>query len=133
MIRSIRPDTVIFTEKNQVNDLRLCDFFLAIKDSEKHNEKPFLIEEVYKSPETFFQGKKVFNPKHNHLFTAPELLPPENHLIDSKRYYSTSSDIWSFGCLIYNMFTGVPPFIATTDVELYKMIRQYSLKDDKSP
>ena len=117
-------DTMMFSESNNYNDIRLCDFFMAIKCEKKHNERPFLIEEIYRSPDSFFQGKKVFNPKHNHANSAPELLPPENYLTDPKRYYDFQADIWTFGCIVFNMVTGVPIFNANSDQELYKIIRQ---------
>jgi serine/threonine protein kinase len=34
---------------------------------------------------------------------APELL-------DSVKNYNESVDIWSLGCIIFNMVTGIPPF-----------------------
>jgi calcium-dependent protein kinase len=85
--RFIKMDTIMFSDTNNYNDIRLCDFFMSIKFKKKHDEKPFLIEDIYRSPDSFFQGKKVFNPKHNHTMSAPELLPPENFLTDPKRYY----------------------------------------------
>lgn len=37
------------------------------------------------------------------VFIAPELLP-------SRKTYDEKCDIWSLGCIIFNMVTGIPPF-----------------------
>jgi calcium-dependent protein kinase len=78
IIRCIKPETVVFAEPNAVGDIRICDFFFAIKADQIALEKPSVIDDVYKSPDSLFQGKKVFNPKHDYTFTAPELLPAAN-------------------------------------------------------
>lgn len=32
-------------------------------------------------------------------------------------------DVWSLGCIIYNLFTGVPPFYNVDGEQLFKLIR----------
>ena len=38
----------------------------------------------------------------------PIFRPPE--LLSKKKKYSEKADIWSAGCIIFNMVTGIPPF-----------------------
>ena len=47
---------------------------------------------------------------------APELL-------DSIQNYDESVDIWSLGCIIFNMVTGIPPFYDSDEDKMYCMIR----------
>ena len=47
---------------------------------------------------------------------APELL-------DKIKNYDESVDIWSLGCIIYNMVTGIPPFYDSDESQMYCMIR----------
>ena len=49
----------------------------------------------------------------NKLFLAPELL-------HKYMTYDFSADIWSLGCMIFNMVTGIPPFY-DDDEEMLKM------------
>ena len=48
-------------------------------------------------------------------FRAPELLP-------KKKTYSEAADIWSLGCIIFNMSTGIPPFYDTNIDALENLI-----------
>ena len=38
----------------------------------------------------------------------PTFIAPE--LFTAKKTYSEQCDVWSLGCIIYNMVTGIPPF-----------------------
>lgn len=40
------------------------------------------------------------------------------------RTFGYASDIWNFGCLIFNIFTGVQPFYAPSKIEMFDLIRQ---------
>jgi serine/threonine-protein kinase ULK/ATG1 len=46
---------------------------------------------------------------------APEVL--------EKRAYNHKADIWSLGVLIFELMTGIPPFIANTKSELKIQIK----------
>jgi serine/threonine protein kinase len=45
----------------------------------------------------------------DHNYSAPELYPSED--LEAKRSYGLPVDTWGFGCLVFNMFTGVQPFM----------------------
>ena len=58
--------------------------------------------------------------------SAPEMLPPINVLKDPRRYYNQQVDIWTLGCLIFNMVSGVPPWYNDNtqhNSEVYEKIR----------
>ena len=52
--------------------------------------------------------------------SAPEMLPPTNMVGDARREYNERVDIWTIGCIIFNMFTGMPPFVSEKD-KLYEL------------
>lgn len=45
---------------------------------------------------------------------APEIVQQINK---TKIKVTTKADIWSLGCLIFELFTGVPPYQGRNDVE----------------
>jgi serine/threonine protein kinase len=49
------------------------------------------------------------------VFKAPEL-------ISQKKKYSQKCDIWSAGCIIFNMVTGIPPFYESDLFALQSLI-----------
>jgi serine/threonine protein kinase len=55
---------------------------------------------------------------------TPEYLAPE--VLDGKQY-GKAVDWWSFGTLIFEMMTGLPPFYSTDTQQMYKKILQAPL------
>lgn len=62
--------------------------------------------------ENFLKGKTVGTP----LFLAPEVIKEDS--------YDHRIDIWALGCLLYNLATLEPPFVAGSYEELKKVIAQ---------
>jgi len=52
-----------------------------------------------------------------------EYLAPEVITATQDKKYGQSCDWWSFGCVLYEMLTGLPPFYSKIREELFKMIR----------
>ena len=66
------------------------------------------------------------------LVGTPEYLAPE--VLDSNsghRKYGKSCDWWSFGVLLYEMLTGLPPFYSTDRQVLFQNIRQSEVSFEK--
>ncbi|XP_058119247.1 serine/threonine-protein kinase fused isoform X1 [Anopheles ziemanni] len=54
------------------------------------------------------------------LYMAPELL--------EARPYDHHADLWSLGCIIYEMLAGEPPFSSTSMIHLVRLIRNHYIK-----
>jgi len=50
-----------------------------------------------------------------------EYLAPE--VLGNKRRYSSAIDWWSFGVLLYEMISGLPPFYSTDRAVLFENIQ----------
>lgn len=50
---------------------------------------------------------------------TPEYVAPE---VLSKRGYGLACDWWSFGCVLYEMLTGIPPFYCKNKADVYDSI-----------
>jgi len=46
----------------------------------------------------------------NKLFGTPEYIAPE--ILQGKEY-GRAADLWSFGCVVFEMLLGIPPFYDT--------------------
>ena len=110
VVRRLKLDSIVFAETDSIQELRIMDLSLFNYLENLNEEKPFAIEEAFNPPKSSFQGERRFVPEYNHYMSAPELLPPINHLKNPRRYYNQQVDMWILGCLIYNMVTGVPTF-----------------------
>ncbi|XP_043469226.1 serine/threonine-protein kinase fused isoform X2 [Leptopilina heterotoma] len=54
------------------------------------------------------------------LYMAPELI--------EERPYDHNADLWSLGCIVYELVVGIPPFQTTSILHLIKLIRFESVK-----
>ena len=81
-----------------------------------------LIDEVGYIRLTDFGLSKMFVESNDALSICgtPEYLAPE---IVNREGHEKSVDWWCFGCLIYEMMTGRPPFESENRNELFEMIK----------
>lgn len=91
--RDIKPENILLDSRNHV---KLSDFGTALIN--KNGTSALVRSSIVGTP----------------AFVAPELLN------DGQICYS--SDIWSFGCVIFNMLTGVAPFEGKNPAELMENI-----------
>ncbi|KAK6112191.1 Protein kinase domain family protein [Brugia pahangi] len=68
---------------------------------------------------TDFGFAKIINEVTNTLCGTPEYLAPE---VTDGNGYNKAVDWWSFGILIYEMLTGLPPFQGDTLTDIYAEI-----------
>ena len=64
--------------------------------------------------------------KAKSLCGTAEYLPPE--VLEKERAYGTECDWWSFGCVVYEMLTGHPPFYSTDRKQMFDNIKARDVK-----
>ncbi|XP_075274936.1 serine/threonine-protein kinase ULK4 isoform X2 [Opisthocomus hoazin] len=96
--------------------LKFSNFCLAKADGENLEEFFALVrseegEDVSENtPQRYLKNRFRGSP----LYTAPEVIKGED--------FSKASDLWSLGCLLYEMFSGRPPFFSDRISELIEKI-----------
>lgn len=107
---SLKPENVLIDQDGYT---KLCDFGLAILPPvDSYNARSSTIADDASSSSsvssssvtTRKEGSKVATTT---FFGTLEYSPPEFFL---KQEYSGQSDLWAFGCLLYEFIVGVPPF-----------------------
>ncbi len=64
--------------------------------------------------------------KASSLCGTAEYLAPE--VLEKNRNYGKECDWWSFGCVIYEMLTGHPPFYSTDRKKMFEDIKNKQVK-----
>lgn len=93
----LKPENIVFINSNDYN-VKIIDFGSSfIKDTKQHKHTNYIQSRYYRSIEIF-----------------------------RKEHYGLEIDMWSLGCIIYELFTGSPllPGINTNDQ--YNMIVEYT-------
>ncbi|KAL0647523.1 hypothetical protein Bca4012_045814 [Brassica carinata] len=91
----LKPSNILLDENGHI---KLCDFGLARKLDDISNSK---------SPSTGKRG-------------TPYYMAPE--LYEDGGVHSFASDLWALGCVLYECYTGRPPFVAREFTQLVKSI-----------
>ena len=92
--RNIRPETILFESEGGTSDIKFADLITATLMSNTHTS------EDDKNMDFI-------------LRSAPHYRAPE--LLMFKKAYDYKCDLWSCGCILYNMITGIPPFFEYDD------------------
>ncbi|CAD8180034.1 unnamed protein product [Paramecium octaurelia] len=85
--RDIKPDNVLINPESNI--LKLCDFGSAKKLSSMEQNISYICSRSYRAPELLFGATN----------------------------YSSQVDMWSVGCIIAEMFNGLPLFLGTSAVD----------------
>lgn len=89
----LKPSNILLDDNGHI---KLCDFGLARK-----------LDDITKSPSTGKRG-------------TPYYMAPE--LYEDGGVHSFASDLWALGCVLYECYTGRPPFVAREFTQLVKSI-----------
>jgi len=106
----LKPENVLIDEDGYT---KLCDFGLAISPpSHLQDGRTTSIADDASSSSSVSSSsvttkKEGSNVAKTTFFGTLEYSPPEFFL---KQEYSGQSDLWAFGCLLYEFVVGVPPF-----------------------
>lgn len=92
MHRDLKPENFLFLSKDEESPLKTTDFGLSV---------------FFKPGETF---RDIVGSAY---YVAPEVL---------RRNYGPEADLWSAGVLLYILLSGVPPFWAESEQDIFKEI-----------
>ncbi|CAN0879295.1 Calcium-dependent protein kinase 2 [Linum grandiflorum] len=89
MHRDLKPENFLFIDEHEDSALKAIDFGLSI----------------------FFKPGQIFNDVvGSPYYVAPEVL---------RKKYGPEADVWSAGVMVYILLSGVPPFWAETEDEIF--------------
>ncbi|KAG6765038.1 hypothetical protein NC652_020122 [Populus alba x Populus x berolinensis] len=103
MHRDLKPENFLFVNQKEDSLLKTIDFGLSI----------------------FFKPGERFNDVvGSPYYVAPEVL---------KKRYGPEADVWSAGVIIYILLSGVPPFWAETEQEIFEQVLHGDLDFSSDP
>ncbi|MCO5588008.1 hypothetical protein L7F22_041962 [Adiantum nelumboides] len=103
MHRDLKPENFLFLSKDEDSPLKTTDFGLSV---------------FFKPGETF---RDIVGSAY---YVAPEVL---------RRNYGPEADLWSAGVLLYILLSGVPPFWAESEQDIFKEILEGSVDLTSDP
>lgn len=108
--RDLKPENVLLESKDPDSDIKVADFGLAVDMgfSGYHPEESMNL--------------KGSLDIHGGFCGSPIAMAPE--VAQKNARYGPQCDVWSIGCMAYELLSGSPPFTAKTAKALFKMIRE---------
>lgn len=107
--RDIKPENVLVTVDNKM--IKLIDFG-SCKDEDGTQ---FEIEMKKKKEEELKKSKRRKN-SFEHYVGTPNFMAPE---CVHNKFSNKKSDIFSLGCLLYQLYFGLPPFVGKSEYLIY--------------
>ncbi|XP_011377876.1 serine/threonine-protein kinase 33 isoform X1 [Pteropus vampyrus] len=103
-LENILVKSSFIDDNNEMNlNIKVTDFGLAVK---KHGRSEAMLQTTCGTP----------------IYMAPEVINAHD--------YSQQCDIWSIGVIMYILFCGEPPFLASSEEKLFELIRKGELHFD---
>ncbi|KAJ8900050.1 hypothetical protein K2173_024165 [Erythroxylum novogranatense] len=103
MHRDLKPENFLFVNEQEDSPLKAIDFGLSV----------------------FFKPGEIFSDVvGSPYYVAPEIL---------RKYYGPEADVWSAGVMVYILLSGVPPFWAETEQEIFKEVLHGQLDFTSDP
>ncbi|KAL0843299.1 hypothetical protein Bca101_016544 [Brassica carinata] len=102
----LKPSNILLDENGHI---KLCDFGLARR-----------LDDIFKSPSTVKKILTNYDDLHQGKRGTPYYMAPE--LYEDGGVHSFASDLWALGCVLYECYTGRPPFVAREFTQLVKSI-----------
>ncbi|XP_070931236.1 serine/threonine-protein kinase 33 isoform X4 [Macaca nemestrina] len=100
-LENIMVKSSLTDDNNEINlNIKVTDFGLAVK---KQSRSEAMLQATCGTP----------------IYMAPEVINAHD--------YSQQCDIWSIGVIMYMLFCGEPPFLASSEEKLFELIRKGEL------
>uniref|UniRef100_A0A8C9GBQ9 Serine/threonine-protein kinase 33 n=1 Tax=Piliocolobus tephrosceles TaxID=591936 RepID=A0A8C9GBQ9_9PRIM len=100
-LENIMVKSSLIDDNNEINlNIKVTDFGLAVK---KQSRSEAMLQATCGTP----------------IYMAPEVINAHD--------YSQQCDIWSIGVIMYMLFCGEPPFLASSEEKLFELIRKGEL------
>jgi len=109
--RDLKPENFLFESNGVDSDLKIIDFGL----SKCLREQTSFFEGITKTPKKF---KKMTTIGGTPGYMSPEVINGS---------YGIECDLWSAGCILYVLLSGIPPFYGENDLELFQMVQSGQL------
>ena len=127
--RDMKPQNILIGKGGAI---KLCDFGFARTMGQSQGLIFFGFSNFWFSnnleiPIPYQSTFVLTSIKGTPLYMAPELV--------QEKPYDHTADLWSLGCILYELFQGQPPFYTTSIFQLVSLIIQEEIKwpDNMSP
>lgn len=118
--RDLKPANVLLSEAADTAVLKIADFGFARHLTGANLAQTRCGTPLYMVSDLFFSEFITFCVSMFCCLQAPEIL--------EARDYDAKADIWSVGCIFYEMLVGTCPFKGTNEIDLLNNIRTKALK-----
>ncbi|KAB1222533.1 Calcium-dependent protein kinase 2 [Morella rubra] len=120
MHRDLKPENFLFVNEQEDSPLKAIDFGLSVffKPALPFPSAISLLDSAFTTGEVF--SDVVGSP----YYVAPEVLC---------KHYGPESDVWSAGVILFILLSGVPPFWAETEQEIFEEVLHGELDFSSDP
>lgn len=108
--RDLKPENILLTSSEEDADIKVADFGLAV----------VMKDGLQSTRIDASMRMKAFDGISEGFCGSPICMAPE--VASRNAAYGPQCDIWSIGCIAFEMLSGNPPFNAPTAPELFRLI-----------